>query len=284
MSAPSARLSIQAVSPAYWRVTIGNPPINLYDPEMFAELRVLYERAEADPALKVLVFDSADPDYFIAHYDTVRGGEIPDMPGAAPFTEWPALVTQMAASRVISIAAIRGRTRGHGSEFALACDMRFASLEKAVFGQIEVGLGVVPGGGAMDWLPQLAGRSRALEIILGAQDFDASLAERYGWINRALPDADLDAFVEDLASRIAHFDAKALETVKATINARAGFPSDADRRASNLAFLASTTWPGVAPRAALARERGLQVPGDFERDLGIHLRALNDDHNAKAGA
>lgn len=214
MSALSHRLSVEAVTPAYWRIVIDNPPINLYDPEMFAAFRLLMDRIDADPDLKVVVLESANLDYFCAHYDVVRGREIPDIPGAAPFTEWPTFVARLAQSRVVSIAKVRGRARGHGSEMALACDIRFASLETAIFAQIEVGMGVVPGGGATEWLSALTGRSRAIEIRVGADDFDAETAERYGWVNRAIADADLDAFVDRFARRVASFDGRAVELAK----------------------------------------------------------------------
>lgn len=274
MGAEKERLSVEEVTPSYWRVVVDNPPINLYDPEMFAELRVLAGRMETSPALKVIVIESADPDYFVAHFDILRGREIPAMEGAAPFDRWPNLVTRLNQSRIISIAKIRGRARGHGSELALACDMRFASREKAVFGQIEIALGVVPGGGATDWLAKLAGRARALEILCGADDFDADTAERYGWINRSIPDSELDAFVDRLARRISQFDAPVLELAKQSVNARAAMPSDAERWASNHAFLATTGWDGVRERAVRAMEAGLQQRGDFERDLGENLATL----------
>src|ERR1700755_1250148 len=212
------RLTISKVTPAYWRVVSKNPPINLYDPEMFAELNVLMDAIDADKEVKVAVFESANPDYFIAHYDLERGEVVPDQRGAAQFSAWPQFVTRLAQSRVISVAKLRGRARGHGSELALACDMRFASKEKAVLAQVEVGVAVVPGGGATEWLSALAGRSRALEIICGADDFDADTAEKYGWVNRSIPDAELDAFVERFAQRIASFDAEALGAVKEILN------------------------------------------------------------------
>src|SRR6201991_4113522 len=202
----SNRLTIEEVARGYWRVVIDNPPINLYDPEMFAELRVLMDRIDASDELKVVVFESANPDYFIAHYDLERGEVVPDQPGAAEFSAWPAFVTRLAQSSVVSVAKVRGRARGHGSELALACDIRFASKEKAVFAQVEVGVAVVPGGGATEWLCALAGRSRALEIICGANDFSADMAERYGWVNRSVPDAELDAFVDNFARRVASFE------------------------------------------------------------------------------
>jgi enoyl-CoA hydratase/carnithine racemase len=269
------RLTISKVVPAYWRVTIKNPPINLYDPEMFAELNVLMNTIDGDKEVKVVVFDSANPDYFIAHYDLERGEVIPDQPGAAEFSAWPKFVTRLAQSRVISVAKLRGRARGHGSELALACDMRFASKEKAVLAQVEVGVAVVPGGGATEWLCALAGRSRALEIICGANDFDADMAEKYGWVNRSIPDAELDAFVDDFARRVASFELRALELAKKLVNARAGVPSEANRWGSNQFFLGTTTWPETQARIGKLMDKGLQQEGDFERRLGHHVGHLS---------
>src|SRR5258708_7279090 len=208
------RLTVSHVTPAYWRAGVGNPPIKPFPPGKLADPNLLKDAMESDSQLKVVVFESADPDYFIAHYDVVRGEVIPDQPGAAEFSTWPKFVTRLAQSRALSVAKLRGRARGHGSELALACDIRFASKEKAVLAQPEVGAAVVPGGGATEWLCALAGRSRALEIICGANDFDADTAERYGWVNRSLLDADLDAFVEDFARRVASFEKPALELGK----------------------------------------------------------------------
>lgn len=271
MSTSTPRLRVTAVTPAYWRVTLDNPPINLYDPEMFAELRTLMHRIEADGELKVVVFDSANPDFFCAHYDMVRGSVAPDLPDAAPFSEWPAFVTRLAHSRVVSIACIRGRARGHGSELALACDMRFASRENAVFAQIEMGVCVVPGGGGTEWLSVLAGRSRTLEIILGADDFDAATAETYGWINRALPDAELDAFVDNLARRVARFEKRNLELAKKLVNARAAMPTEAERWSSNQAFIGTTQWPEPRKIVGELMKLGLQADSDMERRLGFHV-------------
>jgi enoyl-CoA hydratase/carnithine racemase len=265
------RLTISKVTPAYWRVTIKNPPINLYDPEMFAELNVLMDAIDADKEVKVAVFESANPDYFVAHYDLERGEVIPDQPGAAEFSAWPKFVTRLAQSRVISIAKLRGRARGHGSELALACDMRFASKEKAVLAQVEVGVAVVPGGGATEWLCALAGRSRALEIICGADDFDADTAEKYGWVNRSIPDAELDAFVDNFARRVASFESRALELAKKLVNARAGVPSEADRWGSNQSFIGTTTWPETQALIGKLMDKGLQKKGDFELRLGYHV-------------
>jgi enoyl-CoA hydratase/carnithine racemase len=265
------RLTISEVTPSYWRVIIENPPINLYDPEMFAELNVLMDRIDAEGDLKVVVFESASPDYFIAHYDLERGEVVPDQPGAAEFSAWPRFVTRLAQSRVVSVAKLRGRARAHGSELALACDMRFASREKAVLAQVEVGAAVVPGGGATEWLCALAGRSRALEIICGANDFDADTAEKYGWVNRSIPDAELDDFVDAFARRVASFEKRALELAKNLVNGRAGVPSEANRWASNQSFIGATSWPETQARIGKLMEQGLQVEGDFELRLGHHL-------------
>jgi enoyl-CoA hydratase/carnithine racemase len=271
MASNQNRLSIDVVTPGYWRVIIENPPINLYDPEMFAELNVLMDRIDADRDLKVVVFESANPEYFVAHYDLDRGEVIPEQPGAAEFSAWPKFVTRLAQSRVVSVAKLRGRARGHGSELALACDMRFASKEKAVLAQVEVGVAVVPGGGATEWLSALAGRSRALEIICGADDFDADTAEKYGWVNRSIPDAELDAFVDNFARRVASFEKRALELAKKLVNARAGIPSEAERWSSNQAFIGTTSWPETQALIGKLYERGLQKEGDFELRLGHHV-------------
>jgi enoyl-CoA hydratase/carnithine racemase len=271
MASTHHRLTVKSETPSYWRVIIENPPINLYDPEMFAELNVLMDKIDTDPELKVVVFESANPDYFVAHYDLERGEVIPDQAGAAEFSAWPKFVTRLAQSRVVSIAKLRGRARGHGSELALACDMRFASKEKAVLAQVEVGVAVVPGGGATEWLAALAGRSRALEIICGANDFDAETAEKYGWVNRAIPDAELDAFVDDFARRVGSFEKRALELAKKLVNARAGVPSEADRWSSNQAFIGTTGWPETQQLIGKLYEKGLQQEGDFELRLGHHV-------------
>ena len=271
MSKDHKRLKIEKTTPGYWKVTLNNPPINLYDPEMFAELNVLMDMIDLDTELKVVVFESANPDYFVAHYDLERGEVVPDQPGAAEFSAWPKFVTRLAQSRVVSVAKLRGRARGHGSELALACDMRFASREKAVLAQVEVGGAVVPGGGATEWLCALAGRSRALEIICGANDFDADTAEKYGWVNRSIPDAELDAFVDDFARRVASFEKRALELAKKLVNARAGVPSEADRWVSNQSFVGTTFWPETQALIGKLMENGLQVEGDFERRLGHHI-------------
>lgn len=251
-------------SPAYWRVTFDRPPINLVTFEVFAALGELVDRMEADEDLKVVVFDSADPDFYLAHFDMV--------PPKEPYTgpTWLDVAGRMARSRVITIASVRGRARGVGNEFILACDMRFASREKAVLGQPEVGADVTPGGGATERLPLLVGRGRALEIIAGADDFDAETAERYGWINRALPDAELDAYVDRLASRIASFDRRPLAEVKSLVN-RSTLPTEADLTAGQDTFRASLARPEAHERIRTLLQRGMQQRGDVEYRLGEHI-------------
>ena len=215
MNAHNARqISIDRSRPGVWIVTINNPPINMLDQETIDELQDLVSLFEKEEALKAVVFESADPDYFIAHYDLLHPTQSSTKPGPTGYAPWLDFVLRLSKAPVVSVAKVRGRTRGVGNEFILACDLRFASREKSVFGQPEVGVGVIPGGGALEWLPRLVGRSRALEIVLSADDFDADTAERYGMINRAVDDAKLDTYVEALTSRIASFEKQTLQTAK----------------------------------------------------------------------
>jgi enoyl-CoA hydratase/carnithine racemase len=251
----------------HWRVTLDSPPINLIDDGMYDAFYDLVGEIEANAALRVVTFESANPDFFIAHYGTSG----PRSRFGAP--RWIDAATRLASSGVLSIAVIRGRVRGGGSEFVLACDIRIASQEKAIFGQPEVGVGLIPGGGALQRLPLLVGRSRALEIILGANDFDADTAERYGWINRAMPDAKLDAFVNDFVRRVLSFDRQALRSAKSIIN-HAGLPDRASLQSTQDIFFQSFAWEGAKERAPKLRERGIGQAGDFELDLGRHVGSL----------
>src|SRR5471030_3153285 len=195
-------------SPAYWRVTIDNPPINVMGPEMVGQFHELINALEADEQVRVVVFDSAVDSYFLNHSDFLAKLEdLTSMPaGPTGLPQWPDFLVRLTRAPVVSIALIRGRAPGNGSEITLACDMSFASREKAVLSQWEVGVGLVAGGGPMARLPQLIGRNRALEVLLSSEDIGGEQAEAYGYVNRALPDADLDAFVEAFATRIAGFD------------------------------------------------------------------------------
>jgi enoyl-CoA hydratase/carnithine racemase len=269
----SAQFRIDRKSEAFWTATFDHPPLNLLDPDTIKELNELLNRMTADKRLKVVVFDSADAKFFIAHYDMSRARETPTAPAASGLPPWIDFTTRLAQAPFVSIALIRGRARGVGSEFALACDMRFASLQKAIFGQPEVAVGVIPGGGAVERLPMLTGRARALEIILGSDDFDAATAERYGWINRALPDGELDAFVDNLARRIASFDRQALAETKRLIN-RHGLAEPAELIEAQQAFIRSVGWEGTRARRTKLAELGIGRRDDFELRLGHHLGRL----------
>lgn len=266
------RLTVIHESKFYWRIIINNPPMNLFDPWMFAELNVLMDDIEKDSDLKVIVFESSDMDFFMNHHDVVNRTTLPDQPGAMPFFyNWPTFVTRLAQSPVISIAKVRGRARAQGFEFALACDMRFASKELAKFALIEVGGSSVPGGGGIEWLSALVGRSRTLEIVCGADDFDADIAERYGFINRSIPDDELDAFVDAFAERLGRFEKRALKTSKKMVNERAGIPSEGDLLASNHILHGVDTWPEAQKAFTKLTAAGFGEKGDFELNMSEHL-------------
>jgi enoyl-CoA hydratase/carnithine racemase len=256
-------------------VEIAAPPMNLLGPELVRDLVSLIIAAEADETCQVLVFTSADPDYFISHVDVTRIKEY--RAEAARLTGEPSialLFRHLSASRVVSIAQIEGRARGAGSEFVLACDMRFAARESAIFAQFEPAFGQLPGGGAAQHLVRLMGRARALEVLLSAEDFDAELAERYGWINRALPADTLAEFVRSLAHRIGTFPAVGHATVKDRVNAIALAPEQDFRRDSDL-FGDSSTRREVQSRLRAAIERGFQTR-DGELTLSRMLGDLAD--------
>ncbi|MFE7838733.1 enoyl-CoA hydratase/isomerase family protein [Streptomyces sp. NPDC057474] len=268
------RLSVIRQSPAYWRIVIDNPPFNLFDPEMFAELNVLMDEIENDTDLKIVVFESGDEDFFVNHHDVARGHGAADQPGGASFDHWPTFVTRLAQSSVISVAKMRGRARAQGFEFALACDMRFASRERAVFSLIEVAGSSVPGGGGVEWLAALVGRSRTLEVVLGADDFDADIAERYGWVNRSVPDSELDAFVDAFAERVSRFEKRALEVGKKLVNARAGVPSEGDLWVSNHVLAGVDAWPEAQVMMPKLNAAGFSTDKAFELNMAERLGNL----------
>src|SRR5215475_7124453 len=214
---------------------IAAPPMNLLGPALVRDLVSLIRRAEADATARVLVFTSADPEYFIAHVDVTRIKEYREeaakLVGEASIG---LLFRHLSASRLVTIAQIEGRVRAAGNEFVLACDMRFAARETAIFSQPEAAFGQLPGAGGAQHLARLIGRARALEVMLSAQDYDAELAERYGWINRALPAAALGDFVRSLAHRIAKFPAAGQVAVKERVNAIGLAPVEDFRRDSDL--------------------------------------------------
>jgi enoyl-CoA hydratase/carnithine racemase len=238
---------------------MSSPPMNLLGPELVRDLVSLIQQAEADHTFKVLVFKSADRDYFISHVDVTRikeyRAEAAKLTGEASIAM---LFRYLSASRLVTIAQIEGRVRGAGSEFVLACDMRFASRESAIFSQIETAFGQLPGGGATQHLTRLMGRARALEVILSAEDYDAEMAERYGWINRALTENALGDFVKSLAHRIASFPAAGHVVVKDRVNAIALAPAEDFRRDSDL-FAESVRNPEAQSRIQAAMKRGFQT-------------------------
>jgi enoyl-CoA hydratase/carnithine racemase len=272
------QLTINHARTGLWVVSFNNPPINMFVPATIVELGALMTELEADPSAKVVVFQSANPDFFIAHLDVAKAAERPEVLGF-----WRDFVLRLSSAAVVSIAKIRGCTRGIGNEFVLACDMRFASRQSALFGNPEVGVGLVPGGGALEWLPRLVGRSRALEIVLSGDDFDADIAERYGWVNRTLDDTNLDSFVDALVRRLASFERETLAAAKAQIN-RFGTPSAAEIQSSNDLFFPLLALPSAQARRAKIRSMGYGVPSDFELNFGRYLPALGEgeDDNTHA--
>jgi enoyl-CoA hydratase/carnithine racemase len=253
---------------AYWQVTFDNPPLNIVGPPEVRRLQQILDEIEADPKVKVVVFDSAVPGYFMAHYDLLAPLEDSTGMKAGPTGMHPVpdLMIRLSRLKPVTIVSIRGRASGIGSEIALAADMRFASRDKAFISHFEVGAGFAPGGGPMARLPRLVGRGRALEILLAAEEINGELAERYGYVNRALPDAELDGFVDALAARIASFDRQTLVDTKRLVD-RASLPPDEEMRAGWDAFIASVQRPGAQARLKALIEQGLQQPGDLESNL-----------------
>lgn len=268
-----SQFNIDRAYPGLWTITFSNPPINMFVPATIVELGALMIDLEADPSVKAVVFQSANPDFFIAHLDVAKAAERPEVLGL-----WRDFVLRLSSTPVVSIAKVRGRTRGIGNEFVLACDMRFASRQSALFGNPEIGVGLVPGGGALEWLPRLVGRSRALEIVLSGDDFDADIAERYGWVNRTLDDGHLDAFVDALVRRLASFDRKTLGMAKAQIN-RFGMPTVAELQSSNEMIFPMLALPDAQSRRPKLRGIGYGVPSDFELNFGRYLPGFGPTNN-----
>jgi enoyl-CoA hydratase/carnithine racemase len=261
----------------YWRVTFDMPPLNIFGPAHIPQLEEIVSLLETDDCVKVVVFDSAVEGFFVTHYDFLaKVEESTKYPaGATGLQPLPDMLARLSRAPVVSISLIRGRATGVGSELALASDMRFASREKAVLSQWEVGAGLVPGGGPMARLPRLMGRGRALEVLLGADDIGGELAERYGYVNRSFNDADLDDFVDSLARRIAGFDKKAIAETKHLVNI-ASLPSDSEIGPEWEAFLGSLARPETQDRIKKLMDRGFHRPGDVENRLGFHVGQLGN--------
>jgi enoyl-CoA hydratase/carnithine racemase len=278
VSAPAkaAQLRITRRSPAYWRVTIDNPPINVMGPEMVRQFQETIGAIEADEQVRVVVFDSAVDGYFLNHSDFVaRLEDLTSMPaGPTGLPPWPDFLVRLTRAPVASVALIRGRATGNGSEITLACDMSFVSREKTIISHWEVGVGMVAGGGPMARLPQLIGRNRALEVLLSSEDISGVQAEAYGYVNRALPDADLDAFVEALATRIAGFDKWAIANTKRLVNT--SLPPDVELGAGWDACIASLGRPAAQNGIKALMALGFHKPGDVENRLGYYLGQIGE--------
>jgi enoyl-CoA hydratase/carnithine racemase len=269
------RVFLTKHSPEFWRVTLNHPPLNIFGPKTIPQLNEVITAIETDKDLKVVVFDSAIDGFFMTHYDFLAKVEETTSlsPGPTGLQPLPDMLVRLSRAPVVSIASIRGRATGVGSELALACDMRFASREKAILSHFEVGAGVVPGGGPMARLPRLIGRGRALEVLLGADDIPGDLAERYGYVNRSLPDAELDEFVDALANRIASFDKRAISETKRFVDV-ASLPPDYEIAPEWDVCLASIMRPAAQERIGMLLERGFHKLGDVETRLGYHVGQL----------
>jgi enoyl-CoA hydratase/carnithine racemase len=265
----TAQIRLARRSPEYWRVTLDHPPLNIFGPEMLPQVNEIITALETDEQVKVVVFDSAVEGFFLIHLDFLANldGVTRLPPGPTGLHPWPEMLGRLSRAPVVSMALIRGRATGMGSELALACDMRFASREKAVLSQFEVGAGLVPGGGPMARLSRLMGRGRALEVILSADDVPGDLAELYGYVNRSVPDADLDRFVDALATRIASFDKQTIMDTKRLVNV-ASLPPDIEIESGWNACVASMGRPATQQRIKTLIERGFCKPGDAETRLG----------------
>ena len=270
----NSKIRLIRQSPTYWRVTFDNPPLNILGAEGMVQINEIITVLETDEHVKVVVFDSAVEGFFLNHSDFLA--KLEDLTGLPPgptgLAVWPDALVRLSRAPVVSIALIRGRATGNGSELALACDMSFASREQAILSQWEVGVGLVAGGGPMARLPRLIGRGRALEVLLGSDDIRGDLAELYGYVNRSLPDAELDEFVDALATRIASFDKRAIIDTKRLVNAN--LPPDVEIGAGWDACLSSIVRPAAQERIKKLIEQGFHKPGDAENRLGYYLGQL----------
>jgi enoyl-CoA hydratase/carnithine racemase len=276
VDAPTKKTQIRLTrrAPGYLRVTFDNPPLNVMGPEFVLQIREIMNTLEADEQIKVVVFDSAVEGFFLNHSDfRAKLQDLTTIPqGPTGLEAWPDILVRLTRAPFVSIALIRGRATGNGSELALACDMSFASQEKAILSQWEVGVGLVAGGGPMARLPRLIGRGRALEVLLGSEDIRGDLAQAYGYVNRSLPDANLDGFVEALATRIASFDKWAIANTKRLTNTT--LPPDVEIAEGWDACMKSIARPAAQRNFKALFEQGFHEPGDVEDRLGYHLGRL----------
>ena len=269
-----AQIRLSRRSPGYIRVTFDNPPLNVLGPQFVLEIREIMAALETDEQVKVVVFDSAVEGFFLNHSDfTAKFEDLTVIPqGPTGLEAWPDVLVRLTRAPFVSIALIRGRATGNGSELALACDMSFVSREKAILSQWEVGVGLVAGGGPMARLPRLMGRGRALEVLLGSDDIRGDLAEAYGYVNRSVPDAELDGFVDELATRIASFDKWAIANTKRLVNT--SLPPDVEIAEGWDACMKSIARPAAQRRFKTLFDQGFHKPGDVENRLGYYLGQL----------
>jgi len=242
------------------RATIDNPPINLLDVNLILELGRFAGQVASDEDVRVVVVDSADPDFFIAHADITLIQALPrdDTSLHDELTPFHAMLEAFRTMPKATIAVIEGIARGGGSELAMAFDMRFAALGKALLGQPEVAVGIILGGGGTQRLPRLVGRARALEVVLGCQDIDAATADAWGYVNRALPPDELRPFVDTLAARIASFPLDVIATAKRAVDAAVGDPVPGLRVEDQL-FRETLAGPAAAQRMRAFLDAGGQT-------------------------
>jgi enoyl-CoA hydratase/carnithine racemase len=274
-TAKTEQLHVTRKSPSYWRVTFDNPPLNLMGPEFVLQFQKIMTEIETDEKLKVVVFESAVDGFFLNHSDFLAKLEdLTSIPqGPTGLEAWPDILVRLTRAPVVSIAEIRGRATGNGSELALSCDMSFASREKAILSQWEVGVGMVAGGGPMARMPRLMGRGRALEVLLSSEDIRGELAELYGYVNRSFPDSELDAFVDALATRIGSFEKWAISNTKRLVNV-ASLPPDVEMAAGWDACINSISRPATQQRMKKLFDQGFHKPGDVENRLGFYVGKL----------
>jgi enoyl-CoA hydratase/carnithine racemase len=270
-------IRLERRSLSYWRVIFDLPPLNIFGPQEIPQLEAVVKSLESDDHVKVVVFESAIEGFFLTHYDFLAKTDEATAQRCGPtgLRPLPDMLARLSRAPVVSIASIRGRATGVGSELALACDIRFASREKAILSQWEVGAGLVPGGGPMARLPRLMGRGRALEVLLGAEDINGDLAQLYGYVNRSLPDSELDGFIDEFTMRIASFDKQAITETKRLVDV-ASLPSDAEIAPEWDAFLSSVQRPAAQAKIKKLMELGFHRPGDVENRLGHYVGQLGN--------
>lgn len=265
------QFALTAPSPTLWRVAFNNPPVNAIGTAMISELKQLLTELETNAQVNVVVFESADTDFFLAHYDLAANHAATEaLPSPTGFAAWVDVLVRLSHVPAVTMSAIRGIARGAGSEFVLATDMRFASLEKAVLGQMEVGFTALPGGGAAGRLPTLVGRGRAFEILLGGEDYSGALAEKYGYVNRAVPDAQFEQFVTAYATRVSKWDRRVIADIKHFINKYTILP-DSEYPLHSDAFWGAAARLEFQSFTSQLFERGLQTRTDIEYNLGREI-------------